>query len=351
MADVALKVGGQVYSGWTEMRVKRALTQAAGAFSLALTERWPGQPQRWPIEPGAQCQLLLGNEPVVTGYVDKVERSLSADHHAIHVSGRDAAADLGDCAACTGDDCRTDQIKQQSLLQVAQMLAQRYGVTVTDRAGVGQRMPVWNNEPTSSVWDVLSEAARQFAVYLMSDGLGGLIITRAGQTRHPARLVQGENIMSARLTHDDSRRFWKYIVRAQSPTDGSTDAGASTVSEGEATIIDAAVRKPRTLIFQPEASEIVTLRDRVQWERNHRRGRARHLAISVADWSARGQLWRPNQLVTVDLPIWGLSAVELLIVSVDQALGGQGRTTELRLAPKEAYDLLPQGATPSGAMQ
>lgn len=349
MADVELKVGGKIYSGWTAMRAQRGLEQAAGAFTLELTERWPGQPQRWSIEPGAKCQLLLEGTPVITGYVDKVERSLSASSHAIQVSGRDAAADLGDCSACTGNDCRTDALRNQSLLQVAQALAGQYGVAVSDAAGVGGRIPAWRNGPGKSVWEVLSAGARQFAVYLMSDGLGGLVITRAGQTRHPARLVQGENILSARFTRDDSQRYWRYILRGQSGTDGSIGTSAEMVSGGEAIVIDDSVRKPRTLIFQPEISALVTLKDRAQWERNHRRGMSRRLEVTVQGWSALGQVWRPNEMVTVDLPIWGLEAVPLLIVSVDQSLSSRGRITQLTLAPREAYDLLPEGADNSNS--
>lgn len=339
MTDVELKVGGKIYSGWTGLRVERSLVHAAGAFSLQLTERWPGQPQRWTIEPGAKCELVLDGETAVSGSVDRSERELDARAHHVRVTGRDAAGDLVDCSALLPGD-RTDSLAHRTLLQAARIFAEPYGVTVTDTVGVDQRAPDWEYGPGDTIWDTLSRAARQFAVYLMSDGKGGLVITRAGTVLHPVALVQGQNVESARFVRDDSRRFATYILRGQMATDGSIDMLAAALRP-EATAVDENARFPRTLMFTPEdITGGITLQQRADWERNHRRGLSRQVMVTISGWSAGGQLWRPNELVEVQLPALGLERARLLAVTVAHRLDGDGARTELTLAPRDAYDLI-----------
>jgi prophage tail gpP-like protein len=67
---LVLKVGGKPYQGWTEARITRALDKTVSDFDLALSERWPGQDTPWPLLPFTACQLFLGTELLLTGYID-----------------------------------------------------------------------------------------------------------------------------------------------------------------------------------------------------------------------------------------------------------------------------------------
>ncbi|MDY0038479.1 MAG: hypothetical protein RBS05_21450 [Zoogloea oleivorans] len=347
MADAVLIVGAKRYSGWTALRVQRGIEQASGAFGIHLTERWPGQSTKWPIEPGAECQLLLDDTPVITGYIDGVDRELTADNHVITAQGRDKAADIVDCSALLPGD-KTGDLVGQTLHQVASILCEPFGIKVVDRVGT-KPIPKFSIQ-LGSVWEHIERGARDAAVMVMSDGLGSLVITRAGTERHPVALVEGENILEAKFVRSDARRYNRYIMSGQSASDDFVDAEIAAHASDETT--DGVVIRNRPYVMDPDhLAPGVSMRDRVRWERNVRRGKSRRVEVEVQGWSAGGRLWRPNELVNVRLPMLGLPQAELLIVSVEHMLDDQGTLTKMTLSPAEAYDLLPEGQKAKGGIQ
>jgi len=68
---VRLLVNGQEYGGWKSVRISAGIEHQARDFDLEVTDRWPGQstiPRR--IQPGDSCQVFIGQDLVLTGYVD-----------------------------------------------------------------------------------------------------------------------------------------------------------------------------------------------------------------------------------------------------------------------------------------
>lgn len=342
----ALIVDGNVFEGWTALRAERSIERISGAFNLEFTERWPGQPDRWAIEPGAECSLFLDGVPAITGAVDRSERSLSATSWRVAVGGRDKTADLVDCSACRPDGT-VGELNNLTVLALARVLAKSFGISVSVSPGtdIGAPFGTWSVEPGETAFESLERAARQRALLLMGDGLGGLVITRGGTARHTVSLREGENILEASVVRDDSQRFRQYTVLGGTGADlgGTTD---------QASAIDRAVREQRRLtLIAEDLAGGVTLKNRVAWERDIRRARGRTVDIVVAGFSAGGELWTPNRRVDVYLPTLGVEA-ELLISSVVQTLdGSSGSRTALSLVPPDALSLLPEPETDSASWE
>jgi prophage tail gpP-like protein len=342
MADVALLVNGAHHRGWTSMRVQRGIEQASGAFEVAYSERWPGQTTAWPINPGDACQLQLDGESVITGYVDSAEVSLEAGARTLRVVGRDRAADLVDCAAVQPGE-KTGAWHGARLDRIAADLARPYGVTVSAETDLGAAFSTHEIQPGESAWACLERAARLRAVLVVSDGIGGLIITRAGAQKHPAMIAAGQALRQS-LARDDSQRFSRYVARGQNTAHqsdasiGGADVAATISTQGIA--VDAAIARYRpTILMAEDLAEGVTVQDRAEWEAMVRRARGRRVSVALQGWGESGMLWRPNQRVQLDLPAIGIVG-ELLIVSVAQNLDDSGTISELELAPPEAYNLL-----------
>lgn len=347
MSEVTLTVNDKIYAGWTGLKAVRGIEQGAGAFAIELTERFPGEPQKWPIHPGDACKLALDEEVVITGFVDRAERALGPGEHSVRVDGRDAAGDVVDSSARLPGD-KTGNIRNMDLLEIAQLLCDPIGIDVRAEVAVGKRFDEWSVDAGESVWENLSRGARQRALLIVSDGAGGLVITRAGETVNSAMLVEGENVIEAHLIRDDSQRFHTYIARGQNKTDGTLDAFGEIAAHVEARTVDFAIRESRTLIIvNDDLADGVTLKDRIEWERNVRRGQGRQLTVSVQGWSARGRVWRPNEMVVAKIPTLGMEG-PLLIVSVTNVLDSSGTRTELSLAPREAYDLVAEAKKKKG---
>ncbi len=338
MSEPALKIDGVVYRGWTDMRVQRSIEQAAGAFVLGVGETPHDKNQRWPIEPGQACELLLEDKPVITGYVDRVERNLSANTHEVLITGRDAAADLVDCSALLSGE-RSGSLRDLNLTQIASVLSAPFGIEVAAEVDVGPVFREWSIEDSETVWENIEMAARQRAVLIMSDAQGRLRITRAGRGEHPSALIEGENILSAQFVRDDAQRFNRYILRGQDKSFGDLDYYGAQAAQVEARADDPAVRAPRVIyLLAEDLADGLSLKSRIAWERNIRRARGRRLAVSVQGWSAQGRLWLPNEMVGVRLPFFEIEG-RFLIVAVTYYQSAEGSRTELLLGPREAYVL------------
>lgn len=344
MSEPVLKIDGVMYRGWSDMRVQRAIEQAAGAFVLGVSETHDSS-RRWPIEPGQVCELVLDDTPVIRGYVERIERNLNTNVHEVLVTGRDAAGDLVDCSALLPGD-RSASLRDVNLTQIVAVLSAPFGLEVTAEVDVGPVFREWSIEDSETVWENIEMAARQRAVLVMSDTKGGLRITRAGLGEHPSALIEGENILSAQFVRDDTQRFNRYILRGQDKTFGGLDYYGASAAQVEARADDPAIRAPRVnYLLAEDLADGLSLKRRIAWELNIRRARGRRLAVSVQGWSAQGRLWLPNEMVGVRLPFFEIEG-RFLIVAVTHYLSAEGSRTELLLGPREAY-LLDEDPGPS----
>lgn len=336
MSDVKLRIGANDYGGWKTVRIQRSIEQIAGKFSLALTERWSGQDAPWPIQPGAECQVLIDGVPVITGYVDDVEIDYSATEHTVSVTGRDKTGDLVDCSVPNKDKQRLNI----TLLTLAKKLCAPYGIKVTADVDVGPAFISVTDNSAASVFEVLNAATAIRAVLLVSDGLGGLLITRASSERIQTVLWLGENVLacSALFTHLD--RYRDYTVYGQQP--GSDDGDGIYFSEPHASTRDEHIIRHRPLtVIAEQRIDLAAAKVRAEWERNVRFGKSQRIQYTVQGWHYEtGKLWPINRLVPVRDDFLEIDA-DRLITGVTFILDERGARTELSVMPKEAYDLIP----------
>lgn len=333
--DVRLKVDGSLYGGWQEIRIRRSIQQVAGMFELAVTERWSGQDTPRPIRPGAACQVLVDEVPVITGYVDDVQAGYDANSHTVAVSGRDKTGDLVDCSA------PLFQWPNQTILSAAERLCQLFGIAVSAETDVGGKFATYASNPGDSVFASLDGAAKIRGVMLLSDGNGGLVIARAGTERIPAMLRSGENILAAAATFSHRDRFSTYTVTGQQEAKDEDDY-AETAFHLSAKSLDPVIARHRPLtILADKLIDRKQTQQRADYERNVRYGKSQQLQVTVQGWyyDARN-LWPINRRVAVKDDFLGIDA-DLLITDVESSLNDSGTRTVLTLAPPEGFDLVP----------
>ncbi len=340
---VTLAVGGREYAGWTSISITRSIDAISGIFSLGLTERWPGQPTVWPILPEAECAISIGGDTVITGQVDQVAPNFSEDDHEISVSGRDSTGRMVDCSAVHSPG----EWSGIRLDRIAAILAKPFGIAVVSQVDVGQPWTAdkpFKLQPGESAFEALDRGCRQRGVLPISDGKGGLILTKPGQSRCTTALVQGQNIKSARLQNNISDRFSPVIVRGSQPGTDFLEPEQSAAVEARST--DAMIRTYRPLIVIAESAvDIASARKRAQWEATVRAGRAVTAQVTVQGWrQADGNLWPVNSLVSVDIPWLRLSG-DMLISELTYSLDESGTQTQLTLRRADAY--VPQPEMPA----
>jgi len=80
--DLTLKVNGLNISGRESIRVSRSIERCPSDFEIGMTERYTGDLREVLLKPGDACQVKLGNDLVITGYIDRVT-SIAAGHHSV----------------------------------------------------------------------------------------------------------------------------------------------------------------------------------------------------------------------------------------------------------------------------
>jgi prophage tail gpP-like protein len=331
----SLRVGGLDYGGWQSIRVTRGIESLSGSFELAVSDRWPGHPEKWPIAVEDVCQVLLGTVPVITGYIDRRSVSYSAQEHTVSIAGRDKAAALVDCSAAV----TKWEYRGVDLLSFARALAKPFGVSVAAQPGlrpiVGTKLSI---EPGESVWEVLEHACRFAGCLAVSDGQGGILLTRAGTETCATALVEGQNILSASAQYDGAGRFRTYVVTGQHAGSDDFMGDSSAMVRGAAK--DAGVRRAeRVLLVRSENGITPALAgQRAQWEAIVRAARAETFSARVQGWAqGDGSLWPVNALVRLTSPMLGVDA-DVLITQATYSLDEQnGSTTELSLKRKDAF--------------
>jgi len=320
VADVVLQSGGKDLSGWTSVRVRRSLEHVAGDFTLSISA---------PVEldEGDEAAIRIGRETLLVGYVDRRTVSFSADQHTVEVSGRDKTGDLVDCSA----DLRKWTWRNISVLDFARQVAAPFGVGVTAQLGAVPAEPVeeLSIDPGDSAYEAIERACRGAALLPVADGLGGLVLTRAGAQVTRESLIEGRNLLGGTATVDRTGRFRRYKVRGQhAGSDSLSGATAATVT-GEAQDLGSA--PARVLIVRAEGNVTrARAKTRAEWEATVRAARAVEVTLTVQGWTqAGGLLWPVNALVHVRSPTLGLDGQMLITGAVFQLDSSTGTTTEL----------------------
>lgn len=345
MSKLILVVNGADYEGWKAVNVTRSMESVAGQFALNVSDRWANQDVPWPIREEDACAVAIETDgghrtTVIDGFVDKRSPGLSGTQSSLAYAGKDRAAALVECSGIvTGASSKGNKwtYHNVSVLEFCQTIAKPFGITVSVQSGlVLPKLPRIVTHPGDSAFEMMSKAANDDGVLLVSDGAGGVVITRAGTTRATA-LIQGFNVEAAAGDFDMSDRFYKYLIASQVPgTEEASGEQANVIAEA----IDAGVtRQERVILIRPEKSySAADAKRRADWEARTRAAKSEKFVITVRGWTQTfgTELWPINALVAVDIPKCGLKG-DMLISQAQYTVSDQGEFTLLHVVRPDAF--------------
>lgn len=338
MSDiVTLQIGGVNFAGWLSVEVARSIEAAASSFSLSVSARYPGELNPTRIPPGAACELWIGTDKVITGYVDRVKPSIDAASHSITVAGRSKTCDLIDCAAAP-DKASPKRWRGRTLDQLAAELAKPYGVEVVTIDPTGAAFSRIALERGETVFEAIDRYARQRQVLVCDDTAGRLVLTRTGHRRSSTGIAEGANMLTGESEADASQIFSTYVVKGQRIGDDEDFGDTVAQISGEASD-PGCTRRRVTVINAENHTSRAFAKARAQWEAATRLGKSLSATITVQGWRERpgGLLWAPNVLVGVLSASLALDG-DFLIAEVSYRLDDAGgEIAELKLAPPAAY--------------
>lgn len=377
---VRLLVNGQEYGGWKSVRISAGIERQARDFDLEVTDRWPGQttiPRR--IQPGDSCQVFIGQDLVLTGYVDATPIKYDGKSVGVGVKGRSKTADLVDCCPVpTGEalggiikpwgdvidaNGKTENVirppsktaaqwRQQKMEVIASALAAPYGVRVISETDTGKAIPEHQVQIGESVFESIDRMMRQRHVLSTDNERGDLVFIDVGSGGTCITAIElGVNVLEGSTDLDYKGVFSEYIVKGQRA--GTDDAYASDVAEEEgealdtsdtdvigetASASDSRAKRRRVLVIkQGGHSDDGTCKDRAEYERAHRAAKALETSYTVAGWrQSDGKLWKPNTVVRVRDGLIGFNT-EMIIAEVAWVMDSKGLRTEIRVGPQDGY--------------
>lgn len=335
--DVRFVVGTTQYGGWKNININLGMEQCANGFELATSELWPDQDTPVPINQDALCSVQVDGETLITGWVDELAPAYESTDHQVSVKGRDVTGDLVDCSVETAKmwlNASFDKIARD-------LCAPFKSVKVKLQPGVSLGKPIIGFEANlgDKVFEVLDKGAQQCGMLLFSDGLGNLVIGRAGTEKYSEALALGVNVKSGRASSDYRQRFSSYRFVAQPALDDNIPPSVAVNVSGSST--DANVKRHRPSVkFSGNYSSGDALVQRARWQANVQAARSCKATLVVQGWRNGGDLWRPNKLVEIHDAFLKLDG-DYLVSGVHLKLDAkEGCRTELEVTLPAAFSTL-----------
>lgn len=371
---LVLTVNGVAYALWQTARITRDLREITGTFRLdyfdagraaaAMPAAPRSSPVPAPILRRQSCTVALDGQVVLDGWIDGMEGEWTATSIKAIITGHDKTVDLSECSACAKGPA---EWRGATLLQIAQQVCSPFGISVRADTNIGAPFVRLAVNPHETALSLLEKAARQRGVLVVSDGVGGLLLTTGGRQRAPADIRAGSNAQRLRYKFDDRHRFSDIYVKGQSEKAAGLRADISGPPMGHDYVpgpqpsmvgaqqieaagilmtghaVDPEVKRWRPSVRMTRTqSGSATQQQQAEWAVRVARGESTNLTYTVLDWRANGQLWLPNTVVRVWDPYAGVDD-DMLIRTVDYLIGPDGEKpttpqTEIQVVGLTAFD-------------
>ncbi|EKN5071354.1 phage baseplate assembly protein [Yersinia enterocolitica] len=344
--DLTLEVGGRAITGWSKVQVTRSIEKLPSSFELSLMDRYPASGgQQW-VNPGDSCVVKLGNDAVLTGYIDSWDNKISGTTHEVTAKGRGKCQDLVDCSA----EWPNSVISQSTVLQIAQKLAAPYGINVTSDITDMAVVPKFTLNWGETAQAVIEHVTRWAALLYYDQPDGHLYLTRVGSRKAASGVAQGINILSANLHTDTHQRFVDYTgvsLSSNSVARRSASGGINAsilVRTQDAELAQQFPNRHRNkiIIVESTMNSENLMRNSLDWNINRNNGRSKVLNVQVDNWRDRNnQLWETNSLIPITIPAMGLTDKLWLLSAVTYIKDANGTVANMTLMPPEAFAVQP----------
>jgi prophage tail gpP-like protein len=338
--DVAIVVGSTQFKGWQTVSITRSVETMPNSFVLtASTEYMQDSAALAGTRPGQACQIKIGSDLVITGWIDR--RSISADarSHQVALSGRGITRNLVDCSADLVFDPTLfgGSVTAASTLALAQRLSKAYGVTVRSAvADRGPDIPAFQIQLGETPYQIIESVAHYTGYLVYEDEYGALVLDRVGTQSMASGFTMPGNIEAISAERSVDGRFSDYVVVSTSVAQLS-EIGVSNI---RAQVNDTTFHEHRVRIMV--SNQITPAFDVAEmmanWEFARRIGRCQAAQITCDTWRDEdGLLWTPNRFATIEAPLADITGANWIIGSVTLRKDTSGTHADLVLMPPEAF--------------
>jgi prophage tail gpP-like protein len=372
---VQLKVNSATtYNYWSSVSITSEINALSRTFQLDITPKVYAQSEIPKFTSGDEIQLTIGDDFVLTGFIDSTPISYNGTSVTASVVGRSKTEDLVDCnVAPQGYDLSSiknnswtkninggksfvspniskavTQFKNIPLkLAVSQLIAP-YGIKLvceSNKAAVNSNVhsTVKNSE---TVFKAIQNLTKSSGLYFMDDEYGNLVIADTDDPKSSgATLELGTNILTASARKDYTQRFSHYWYdNDQKGNNKKFGDDLQQISKCQ----DDEIKRFRFYRYKEQTMN-GGISNGPEQEAKYRKAQSQKITYTVVGWRTgkdglEGDLWKVNTLVKIKDDIVLGSGVgsnsstkEMLITKVTFTLDNNGMITTLECVPPVGF--------------
>ena len=340
---VLLTADNLLLTGWKAVRISRSIEVATSSFELTCSA--DANTLKLIGREGAPTKISIGDDTIVTGYVETIQQVVTPRTHEITISGRGKLCDLVDCS------CRIDRVNANASLQVlCASIANLYSVGVIVAENGTQEtldglpaLPRQIVSITETAWEVIERYARYCGVLVYETENGDLMISMAGLDNGGSGLALGQNIEAIVCTKSTLGTFSTYNAVLSAYSAGADDEGIPNLPAVTVVATGAAGNanrfRPTYFVSEQSATDRRFIEKRVNWMASRAYGRSRRVRILVDNWrDASGFPWTPNVNYPVSAALAGIADNTILLLADVTFIRDQtGTHAELGFGPRQGF--------------
>lgn len=334
----------RILSGWQEIRVTRGIEILPSSFEVRMTEKYgSGLADEMDVQPGDFCEVFLGGDLVITGWVDQWLGTIANGEHEITLIGRSKCADLVDCSAVHDGY----QISNAPVSFIARELCEPFSVGVSLAPGTNEGDPVPQLVILAgeTPYDIIERVCRYRGLLMYDTPDGNLLLSGIGSGRAASGFEEGVNVERANVGFRNNVRFSDYYALYQG-IDLFSDAGDAPNQISH--VHDSSVYRyrPRVILAENVIGGASVTKARAQWEADRRYGRSFAVTLTTDSWrDSAGVLYTPNTYVPLMLSVLKLGLrivnhpayVNWIIAEVTYRRGRDGTHADIVIMPPDAF--------------
>jgi prophage tail gpP-like protein len=337
---VLLTDDGLMLTGWKAVRISRSIEVATSSFELTCSA--DANTLKLVSREGAPVKVSIGDDVVLSGFIETIEQTLAPKAHVITLTGRGRLADMVDCS------CRIDKVNANTTLSaLCTAIAEPYGVNIfvppNGTQAILDQLPVLPRQLisiTETAWEVIERYARYCGLLVFESEEGELTISTAGTELGASGVALGQNIEAIVCTKSTLGTFSTFNAVLSAYSAGADDEGVTNLPVVTVVAKNSTGRfRPTYFVSEQSATDRRFVEKRVNWMASRSYGRSRRVRVLVDNWrDASGSPWIPNINYPVSADTVGIPEnTILLLAEVTFILDKLGTHAELVFGPRQGF--------------
>lgn len=358
--EVSLKVNGVKYKFWTSVSITSELNTIAPAFSVNAFSKSSLMIDG--LKSGRPVTVKIGEDTVLTGYIEQTPVSYSATSANVGIAGRSKTCDLIDCTVMVDDpnvfyekpdtsnsnyvSCPQNaatEYKNVALETIIAQLIMPYGIKLVNETKPLTKKRNFSAKHEDTVLKALQNLTSTENLLFYGNEKGDLVVTEKGKLTADDALVLGQNILTGDASFDASK-IYKYY-RAVGQDKGVTGKTGHAASCHNYTAVDDNVSRTRLLTKKVQgAADTAKCKVTAEGDRDYNHDQYFKITYKVQGWrQSTGKLWKINSLVDIKDDFLGIDTQRsqkfLITRVVFNLTENEGMTTTLDVIPPNGWRL------------